>query len=99
MIRRPSGLNDADTTDSCPYRRGGVTASPVAVSQAREVPSAQAVTTRRPSGLKRAVRTGPRCRRGGVIGRPVTASHTRAVWLLLAVTTLRPSGLNVAWST
>jgi hypothetical protein len=53
--RRPSGLNDANST-GC---RGGPRGWPVAASQSRAVPSKEAVSTRRPSGLNDAELTPP----------------------------------------
>jgi len=69
---------------------------PVSASQTRAVPSSEAVTTRRPSGLNTAERTESSCCKGRPTGLPVSASQTRAVWSSEAVTTRRPSGLNPA---
>jgi len=52
---------------------------PVAASQMRALPSALAVTTRRPSGSNEARATGPACFRGGARGSPLMPSQTRAV--------------------
>ena len=63
-------------------------------SQTRAVPSSLAVTTVRPSGLKRASLTAaPECI-GVPTRRPLARSQTRAVPSLPAVTTSRPFGLN-----
>ena len=56
----------------------------------------EAVTTRRPSGLKAAARHCPGAARGAPTGLPVAASQTRAVPSSEAVTTRRPSGLKAA---
>ena len=53
--------------------------APVAASHTRAVLSADAVTTRAPSGLNVALWTISSCCNGLPIGAPVAASHTRAV--------------------
>ena len=63
------------------------------------VSTPQAVTIRRPSGLKEASRTGPGWPIAWPRGMPLSASHERAVVSPLAVTMRRPSGLKAAFNT
>src|SRR5262249_26840861 len=61
---------EGDGKDLALMRRGSPSSRPVAASQSRAVPSPLPVTSHRPSGLKAAARTGPRCSSGGPIGPP-----------------------------
>ena len=70
--------------------------SPVAGSQSRAVLSAEAVKSRRPSGLNRADSTLASCLIGLPMGLQVPASHNRALLSQEAVTTRWLSGLNSA---
>src|SRR5262245_15586477 len=67
-----------------------------ATSHTRAVLSLDAVTIRRPSGLKLAARTTPSWRIGSPTDSPLSASHSRAVLSSEAVTIRRPSGLKLA---
>ena len=72
---------------------------PLPASQTRAVASSEAVTTRRPSGLKAApssLRAWPFMTASGL---PPAASHTRAVLSSEAVTTRVPSALNATLRT
>ena len=71
---------------------------PVAASHSRAVLSAEAVTTRAPSGEKAALRTTSSWPRRTAICLPVAASHSRAVLSAEAVTTRVPSGEKAALS-
>ena len=82
----PAGLNATQGTES-EWPLSTVTVLPVSASQMRAVLSADAVTTRRPLGLKAALALSAR------------SSQIRAVLSLHVVTTRRPSGLNSALST
>src|SRR5207302_1611783 len=62
--------------------------------QIRAVPSALAVSRRRPSGLNDAAEIRPACCRGGLAGSPFVVFHRRALPSLLPVSTRRPSGLK-----
>jgi hypothetical protein len=63
-------------------------------SQIRNVPSLEAVSTRRPSALKTAEFTAFLWPMSAPISRPLAASHIRAVPSPPALTTRRLSGLN-----
>ena len=94
-IREPSGLNDADTTQSaCPLRVEEL-------GPARRVPDPRRpVPTRgddpRPVGAERRRTRRHRCAPEGEDSAPVVASQTLAVRSQLAVTIRDPSGLNAA---
>src|SRR5262245_40039686 len=68
-------------------------------SHSRAVPSDDAATTRRPSGLNAALHTTPSWPLSTPISLRPSTSHSRAVPSDDAVTTRRPSGLNAALHT
>ena len=77
------------------WRIGSPSGLPLSASHTRAVLSSEAVTIRRPSGLKLAALTRSSWRIGSPSGLPLSASHTRAVLSSDAVTIRRPSGLKL----
>ena len=69
---------------------------PLSASQSRAVWSCEAVSTRRPSGLKTALLTQSVWPWKVAKSLPLSASQSRAVWSCEAVSTRRPSGLKTA---
>jgi len=95
----PSGVKAALWTGPR-WPLSATTSSPVAVSQGRAIPSADAVTTRAPFGLKAALQIAYCWPLKMAISFPVEAFNTRAASPSRSVTTTRaPSELNAAYPT
>ena len=89
---KPAFRGEGQGGHDVPVRHGQADVATIAACQSRTLRSALPVAMDRPSGLKIAALTWPRCRIGSPTGRPVSTSQSRAIGSLPAVRRIRPSG-------